>query len=133
MGIPEALRTSRRSGEGTMADFEPREIGGAEDALLARAEEYPRRPINRDPHFLAALDELDEAEGFSLIGACDESLEFRIVPDGFREMSISLKIVGPRRIPSKPAWSGCRGRTPLRRRRTLRSARSLRSLPGFEF
>ena len=77
--------------------IEPREIGDAEDALLARAEEYPRRPINPDPHFLAVLDELEESDIFSLVHACDETLEFDVdVPNGDDKRRILLKIVDAR-------------------------------------
>ena len=73
-----------------VADIAPLDIEGADDALLARAEEYPRRPFNDDPHFLAMLEELEETMGFQLISACDESLEVRVGIGGGREVRLRI-------------------------------------------
>ena len=73
-----------------VADIAPLDIEDADDALLARAEEYPRRPFNDDPHFLAVLEELEETMGFHLISACDESLEVKVGIGGDREVRLRI-------------------------------------------
>ena len=63
-----------------MVSIEPKEIGDAEDALLARAEEYPRRPFSADPHFLAMIGELED-RGCRLAAARDDVLEADVLID----------------------------------------------------